>query len=148
MLKQPRAEEGPGPAVFVLWREMTSAFKGQAGSRRAIAQSLPLLPASAGGAESTQGLGRTRAGLRPQSGLPPAPSPEKDQADLPQSSFLGCIRRKDGWMPPRKASTAAPKHTRPRCRRYSAASRRAKATRRLSKHNEPRKREQEPGGRL
>lgn len=82
MLRQHRAQEGPSPAVFVLWREMTSAFKGQAGSRREIAQSFPLLPApaSSGGRVHTA-MGRQWAGFIPQSRSPWKPP------DLPQAAF-------------------------------------------------------------
>lgn len=109
MLKQPRAQEGPGPAVFVLWREMTSAFKGQAGSGREIAQSFPLLPAPASsrGAESTQGWRDDGQGSDPEA----EPSPERSRQICLKRLFG--LHQEKGWLHAtnREASTAAPKHT-------------------------------------
>lgn len=120
MLKQPRAQEGPGPAVFVLWREMTSAFKGQAGSGREIAQSFPLLPAPASstGAESTQGWRDDGQGLDPEA----EPPPWKGAGRFASNGFLGCIRRKGGCMPPTERLPLLHQNTRTRSRRYFAAS--------------------------
>lgn len=149
MLKQPGAQEGPGPAVFALWRGMTSAFKGQAGSRTEIAQSLPLLPAPASsrGAESTQAWGDNGQGSDPEVELP-----GKDQADLPQAAFwvasgervAGCHQEK-GF---RRCTTTHGHAPGAISLPPRALSWRAEATRRLSKHNKPSKRELEPGERL